>query len=258
MTSRERVCAAILHQRPDRIPAAFEAVGTVSRRLMEHYGFTEYDQLMKRFEIDVIPVGPDYIGPPLEPYQNEKGKTVARSYWGYESTQHTTAVDTYGVTTFFPLNGVESIEDVKERYQYPSPDWFDYASLREKCGRYPDKALIMGHEGPFQMVTFLMDMEEFFVLMVEEPETARYILDRMVEFELEYYRRCFEAIPGRIDILRPHDDYGTQISLLFSVEMWRDFFKENTEKLVKADPPIYGNAGQRRRLYPDGEPGFRG
>ena len=46
MTSRERVRAAILHQNPDRVPAAFEAVGTVNRKLMEHYGFTDgrYDQ----------------------------------------------------------------------------------------------------------------------------------------------------------------------------------------------------------------------
>ncbi|MFR1476892.1 MAG: uroporphyrinogen decarboxylase family protein [Hydrogeniiclostridium mannosilyticum] len=83
------------------------------------------------------------------------------------------------------------------------------------------------------MVTFLMDMEEFFLLMVDHPETARYILDQMVAFELEFYRRCFEAAGGRLDILRPHDDYGTQISLLFSVEMWREFFAENTRHLVR-------------------------
>ena len=59
MTSRERVRAAILHQNPDRVPAAFEAVGTVNRKLMEHYGFTEYDQLLEKFEIDVVPWGPD-------------------------------------------------------------------------------------------------------------------------------------------------------------------------------------------------------
>ena len=233
MTSRERVRAAILHQNPDRVPAAFEAVGTVNRKLMEHYGFTDYDQLLEKFEIDVVPVEPRYIGPELPVRKNEKGETVTKSFWGYETTEHVTDIDTYGVTTFFPLNGVESIADVKEKYTFPDPDWFDYASLKEQCDRYPDKALIMGHEGPFQIVTYLIEMDQFFMLMVDEPETAKYILDKMVEFELEYYRRCFEAVPGRIDILRPHDDYGTQISLLFSVDMWREFFQENTEKLVR-------------------------
>lgn len=82
------------------------------------------------------------------------------------------------------------------------------------------------------MVTFLMEMDEFFMLMLDEPETAQRILDRMNEFEMEYYRRIFEASEGKVDILRPHDDYGTQISLLFSIDMWRQFYKENTKKLV--------------------------
>ncbi len=54
----------------------------------------------------------------------------------------------------------------------------------------------------------------------------------MVNFELEFYRRCFEAGNGMVDILRPHDDYGTQISLLFSADMWQEYFMENTKKLV--------------------------
>ena len=40
------------------------------------------------------------------------------------------------------------------------------------------------------------------------------------------------AADGQIDFIRPHDDYGTQISMLFSMDMWREFFKENTKRLV--------------------------
>lgn len=232
MTSRERVRAAILHQKPDRTPAAFEAVGTVKERLMKHYGFTSYDQLIDKFEVDIVPVAPKYIGPELKRYTNEKGEQVLQSYWGFEETLHVTDVDTYAITSYYPLNGAETLEDIN-KFQFPDPDWFDYSSLKEQCDRYPDKAIIMGHEGPFQIVTFLMEMDQFFMLMLDEPEAAHYLLDRMVEFELEYYRRCFEAAEGRIDILRPHDDYGTQISLLFSIDMWREFYQENTKKLVE-------------------------
>lgn len=70
------------------------------------------------------------------------------------------------------------------------------------------------------------------MLMLDEPDTAKRILERMNEFEMEYYRRIFEAGEGRVDVLRPHDDYGTQISLLFSVDMWREFYRENTIKLA--------------------------
>ena len=232
MTSKERVRAAMQRIKPDRVPAAFEAVGTVTKKLMEHYGFADYNQLLEKFEIDYITAGPRYIGPELKTYHDEEGHLVTTSYWGYESTLYTTAIDSYGITTKHPLAGMDSIEEIKANYQFPSADWFDYTPITETCEKYPDKAIIIGHEGPFQIVAELMKMDEFFMLMYDDPETASYILDHMVEFELEFYRRCFEAGGGRIDVLRPHDDYGTQISLLFSVDMWREFFKENTIRLV--------------------------
>lgn len=231
MTSKERVRAVMAHQKPDRIPAAFEAVGSVQERLMKYYGFTRLDQLMEKFDIDIIPAAPKYIGPELKNYVNDKGQRVQQTYWGYEQTEQKTDIDTYWTTTYFPLNEVETVEDV-EQATFPDPDWFDYTPIAEACEKYADKAIIIGHPGPFQMVTFLIEMDRFFMLMIDEPEAAQRILDRMVEFELEYYRRCFEAGKGKVDILRPHDDYGTQISMLFSVDMWKEFFKENTKKLV--------------------------
>lgn len=232
MTSKERVRAVMQRQKPDRIPAAFEAVGPVVNRLMKEYGFADYDQLIKKFDIDIVYAAPRYIGPALEPRGGSQGGKVVRSYWGYEETLHDTAIDSYYVTSYFPLSGVSSVEEV-ENYPWPNPDWFDYSAIRETIERYPDKAIMIGHEGPFQIVTFLIRMEEFFVLMIEEPEIAAKILEKMVDFELEYYRRCFEAGQGKIDVLRPHDDYGTQISMLFSIDMWREFFKENTRKLAE-------------------------
>ena len=41
MTSRERVRAAIRHQNPDRVPAAYGAVVCVREKLMKCYGFSE-------------------------------------------------------------------------------------------------------------------------------------------------------------------------------------------------------------------------
>ena len=218
MTSKERVRAVMEHRKPDRVPAAFEAVGSVTEKLLKHYGFTDYSQLLEKYEIDIVTAGPEYIGPELKTYLNEKGERVEQSWWGFETTMHTTAIDTYGTTTYFPLNGVETVEDV-DAVMFPDPDWFDYSSVRKVCDSNPDKAIIVGHEGPFQMVTFLIEMDQFFMLMLDEPDTAKRILERMNEFEMEYYRRIFEAGEGRVDVLRPHDDYGTQISLLFSVDM---------------------------------------
>ncbi|PHV71696.1 hypothetical protein CS063_03805 [Sporanaerobium hydrogeniformans] len=232
MTSKERVRRAIQHQRPDRIPAAFEAVDPVVEKLMNHYGYTDREQLFERFNIDTRYVSPKYIGPELKVYTDPQGREVRQTFWGFEETFTVLDGDKYGTTTFFPLEHVETIEDV-EAFNWPSADWFDYEDLKEQCKRYQDKAIVVGHEGPFQIVTYLISMEKFFMLMIDAPEVAQSILDKMVEFELDYYERIFKAAEGQIDILRPHDDYGTQISLLFSVDMWKQFFEENTKKLVQ-------------------------
>ena len=120
MNSKERVRAVMEHKKPDRIPAAFEAVESVSERLMKHYGFSDYDELLKKFEIDIVPAEPRYIGPELKSYVNNKGQRVQQTYWGYEQTEQTTAIDTYWTTTYFPLNEVESVEDV-ERAAFLTP-----------------------------------------------------------------------------------------------------------------------------------------
>ena len=75
-------------------------------------------------------------------------------------------------------------------------------------------------------------MDVLFEKMIIEPEVAQALFDRFVQFELEHYERIFMACDGQADILRPHDDYGTQISLLFSKDMFREFFAENTKKLT--------------------------
>lgn len=111
MTSKERVRRTMEHRTADKIPAAFEAVGSVSEKLMKHYGYTQYNQILERFEIDIVTAEPKYIGPPLKEYTNQKGKRVKESYWGFEDTFHKTDVDTYPTTTYFPLNHVETFSD---------------------------------------------------------------------------------------------------------------------------------------------------
>lgn len=82
MTSKERVRAVMEHRKPDRVPAAFEAVGSVTEKLLKHYGFTDYSQLLEKYEIDIVTAGPEYIGPELKTYMNEKGERVEQSWWG--------------------------------------------------------------------------------------------------------------------------------------------------------------------------------
>ena len=68
MTSKERVRAALSHQKPDRIPAAFEAVESVRQKLLLHYGFRDMDQLLEKFQIDILPADPRYTSWCVRPF----------------------------------------------------------------------------------------------------------------------------------------------------------------------------------------------
>ncbi len=231
MTSKERVRKTILHRPTDKLAANLECVPYVAEQLMKRYNFNDFEQVYEKFDIDIRSVEPDYIGPELKRYY-DNGELVQESFWGTLSKQVWTGKEYSGYTFYWPLDQCETVEDV-DNYRWPSPDWFDYESVKRKCDRYKDKAIIMGHPGPFQVATTsIRSMEKLFMDMALNPEVAHRIYDKMVEFELEYYERIFIAADGQIDILRPHDDYGTQISLLFSIDMWKDYFAENTRKLT--------------------------
>jgi uroporphyrinogen decarboxylase len=230
MTSRERVRKALERKPSDRVPANFECVGTVMENLMRRYGYSDPELVLERFEIDIRPVGPAYIGPPLRTYEQD-GERIEVDYWGTHRKNVWTGKEFHGAVVRYPLDGFETIGEL-EAWNWPSPDWFDYEGVKRQCDAHGDRALVIGHEGPFQVACFFRSMEKLFTDMALEPEFARRLFDRMVGFELEYYERTLIAGEGRIDILRTHDDYGTQIGMLFGLPMWRDFFKENTRRLV--------------------------
>lgn len=232
MTSKERVRKAIEHKTTDKVPANFEAVQSVVDKLMKHYQFSDREQLYQKYDIDIRSVSPKYIGPELKRYIDKDNQEVFFDYWGAGKKRVWTGKEYNSISCYFPLDEFTTVEEL-ENYQWPRVEWFDFESIKYQCEKYKDKAIIFGHEGPFQFATFLRSMDKLFMDMAIEKEFAHKLYDRMVEFELEFYEKILEAGDGQIDILRPHDDYGTQISTLFSVEMWREFFSDNTKKLVE-------------------------
>ncbi len=231
MTSKERVRAVMKRQKPDKTPAALQMIDVVKEKLLKHYGFNDEEQIYEKFDIDIRYAFADYTGRKLSIEQDEQGRRVSETFWGFKTTLHETAQDKYESVTFYPLENVETMEDL-QKYTFPNPDDFDYTAITKFCEKHADKAILIGTSGSFQLATKLMPMDKLFILMLDEPEVAKAIFDGMVNFELEHYRRCFEAGGGNVDILRVHDDYGTQISMLFNIDMWREFFKENTKKFA--------------------------
>ncbi len=230
-TSKERVRAAVMHKDTDVVPANFECVGNVMDRLKAHFGFTDDEQVRVRLGSDIRGIQPKYIGPELKGYTDSKGNRIWQGFWGDRYRVHWNGKGYESVPCDFQLDNLNTIEALKN-YNWPRTEWFDYESIKVQCEMYKDKAITIGYQGPFQFATHLRSMDKIMMDMVLEPEYAHYLFDRMLEFELEHYEKMLIAADGQIDILKACDDYGTQRGLLFSTDMWEEYFKENTKKLV--------------------------
>lgn len=222
MNSKERVRRTVLKQNPDRMAANYSSTDYVKQKLMRHYGFDDFEKVLKKLEIDVRDIEPEYCGEMLGENQNVWG-CITEKYW--------TGTEWYQHIKHGPLEDCETVEDLK-KCRWPNADDFDYDTIRRFCDKHPNHAISIGWVGVWQICCDLRGTANLYMDMAGEPEMAHYIFDRMCEFELEYYERMLIAGDGQVDILRTCDDYGTQLGLLFGVPMWKEYFEDNLKKLV--------------------------
>lgn len=234
MTSKERVRAAVEHKQPDRVPATMQAVDTAWNKLKKHFCVNTNDEVMDILEIDTrIMDLPPYIGPKHEVFTNAQGEKVHTHPFGQRYVEKWNGVEYNWHTIYRPLQHVSSIADLTAYTDWPNPDHFDYEAVKKFCDKHENKAIRIGWPGPYQVFLEMFPAEEFYMLMADEPDLVKAMLNRYSQFYMELYERMFQAGDGAIDLLRPCDDYGTQISLLFSPAMWNEYFAENTKKLVE-------------------------
>lgn len=231
MTSKERFRAAAEHKKTDRIPRDFSATGSMYELLRKHYGFTDYEQVREHFHADMRMVFPVYNKKKLDDYMDADGLRIEETMYGYRQKWHPVMSEYYPINLDFPWDFAKVPEDIL-RLDWLRAEDFDYECLKRELDFYKDKAMGIGGPGMYQYATFMRSAEKLYMDMALEPDLAKAVFNKYVEFELEYYERQFIAADGQIDYLLCNDDYGTQISMLFGVPMWREFFKENTKKMA--------------------------
>lgn len=234
MNSKERILAALNHQTPDRVPATLEGVTETWDRLKKHYSVGTDEEVMNILEIDTrIMQIPPYIGPKLKTFTSETGSKIYTHPFGHRYEKVWNSIEYNDFTVHHPLKDIKTIEQFNAYHDWPNPDHYDYEAVKRFCDTHSDKAIRIGWPGPYQTFLELFPAEEFYMLMALNPELVHALLDRWNEFILEMYERMFIAGDGAIDFLRCCDDYGTQLSLLFSPAMWDEYFAENTKKIVQ-------------------------
>ncbi len=211
MTGRERVIRALTFNCPDRaprqvwpLPGVFRFRGEELRRLVEEYQ-------------------PDITGPRFAYGKAEKSKGTPNMKGSY--------TDEWGCVWEVAEDGVigeiknpiladwSDLDKIKPPYEMLDTDWGIIDSTRETT----DQFILAGTMiRPFERMQFIRGTENLFMDMAYGVPEFFKLRDMLHEFFMAELERWVERDVDGIFFL---DDWGSQISLLISPDMWREYFK---------------------------------
>lgn len=223
MNSKERVIKTYNFELPDRIPLDFCADDPVYDELIREVGVKGQLELMEYFHIDFRWARPKWIGPEMK---DSSGRRT--DYFGIPRE----GVD-FGYAVEHPLSDIKTIEDI-ENYDWPKPEYYDYEVYVEEAKRFSQEgyAVFGGHWGWFLgAASDLVGMEKLMILMVEEPEIANSVFEKVLDFFYQCSDIMFQKAKGYVDIFFTGDDYGQQNGPLMSLDMWKKLIRPHVKRL---------------------------
>lgn len=221
-TDRDDFLATVEHRRPGRILYHAGFTPDLQRRVIDHigtediagyYGFFQRAGLGPQRPDDVEPI--DYSGYyededlPEDTRFNSVGAAQIPSgfyhFFGYVS----------------PLRNAESLEEIEN---YPLPDFTEYdTSHYEETvqAAREEGRVVVGHVGHmYEWAWQIRGYEPFLMDMVQRPEWAKCLLDKIIEGDRF---KAVEAARAGADYIHCGDDVANQESLMFSKPMWKEF-----------------------------------
>ena len=152
-----------------------------------------------------------------------------------------------------PLARVRSLEDLRS---FPFPDLsgpYVAAGLARQVQELHARGLAAGGNLPhlggelFESAWRLRGFESFLTDLVERPDWAHFLLDRL--FDLA--RRNAETLArAGVDVLALNDDVGMPGRMMISPRMWREFFEPRRAEIIRAARAI--NRDLRILYHSDG------
>ncbi len=278
MTSRQRVLKALNHEVPDRVPIDFGGLQTGIHKkayadLLAHLGMEEdietldpvqqlarpSEDVLKRFHVDVR-----YICA-HNPESFEQSTCDGRLQLDLK--------DEFGVVWSMPddkqlyMNishhplAEATIEDV-EKYEFPDgSDASRFTGVREqalKMREETDFALVTGMGGSIYEICWNMrGLERWYMDMNQNPDFCEALLDKVLEFWMDYYAGFMGQVGDIIDVVMIGDDLAGQHGPLFSPAFYRKYIKPQQKKHlqhIKSLTPakiLYHTCGNCLEYIPD-------
>lgn len=257
-TSRDRVLTALNHHQPDRVPIDLGGNQTgihkfAYQKLLDLLGLKEEivimdlvqqlaqpsDAVLERLRVDTR-----YVA--AQGSDSFKGEVVQRERDGRLWHDFT---DEFGVTwsmpddrpyyfdiSYHPLAGL-SLDQIKA---YPFPKGDDpsrFAGLRDRALRIKNEtpyAVISGISGVvYEICWYMRGLENLFMDMLEQPEVLEAIIDRTLQYWLDWFRLFLDDVGDLVDVIMIGDDLAAQEGPLFPPDVYRNIVKPRQKRLVQ-------------------------
>jgi len=270
MTPRDRVRRALNHHEPDRVPLAlgggpYGVVDDLYFRLLEYlnlgdpvppfrHGHTiSYldDRLLKRLGVDTR-----YVWPAVSPSSPvSPTETPGIFLDGYGQPWKRSLPYYYPMTGILSEASSDQIDDIVNWPDPSNPIWTTGVrerarSLHENSDYYIIARMVTSH-GPYTTACGLRGMEQYMVDMAMNPEFAHALMERVTDALEGLLRNYLFACGEYIDMIElPGDDYASNVNLIVSPKMFREYIKPALRRLVHVVKAF--NEGIKVMLHSDG------
>jgi uroporphyrinogen decarboxylase len=230
MKPKDRVLAALNHNETDRVPldvAHDEIFPSLEAELRRHFMVKNMEAVRMALGLDVRWLQP------ISYRLSKHPELEALNWFGTPEDRLFSFGDGSGLGAR-PLQAVQTVAEI-ERFAWPDPNWFDYGSVTTLARQYRDYAIVApGTWTPlFCRVSELCGMKETLMMLIDNPVLLDAMVERITDFYVQYLTRVLDAAPGQIDVMYTGDDPAGQQGMLFSLKLWRRFFKKPYERMFQ-------------------------
>lgn len=240
MNVHESFRAACEHRTPDRLPVDYLPHPETDRKLRAALGVTTERELLDRLGADFF-----YL-PGRDLSQNEGALPFYkhRDRLAFSATERACPLGIRWRRAAF--NSKFAVDEVIAgpfadsataadllAFPWPRAAEFDFSPLQEEADAHRDRVRVGGlWTGILGDSYRMFGFERFLYAMAAEPGLVRALVDRMTEMYLELNDAYFTALAGRFEVWFFGNDFGSQEGLLFSRDMWAEFFLSNLKRLT--------------------------
>jgi len=230
MNSRERVLGAFNRTGYDRIPVKHEGTPEINQMIMDHFGLTNMEQLLRVVGDDFRYVEPVYVGPELKKYPDGS----IEGYWGERYKYAEFEGGKYLEASYLPFAGINTLEEL-DRSHFPTADWFDYSTIYEQCQKRREEgyAVCFGTAGDMDFINSIArarGTEQVLIDLITDDPVYLEIMEARFRFYYDMHERVLQAGKGLVDFTHIGEDLGTQNSQVIDFDTFDKHFAPKFRK----------------------------